>query len=150
MTKILCPTRGGEASYQAQDVAIALARERAKPLVFIYVVDTHFLDRGRWGVRLDVVEGEIARMGEFLLEMARERAAGQGVQAEIRVRHGNLEEELVAAIEEEKADMLVLGRPVGKESAFRLAALQALADRIRAKTGVEVHIVGEPTSPPER
>ncbi|HIQ01546.1 MAG TPA: hypothetical protein EYH30_05385, partial [Anaerolineales bacterium] len=45
MGKILCATRGGEASYRTQDAAIALARERGDSLIFLYVVDTHFLDR---------------------------------------------------------------------------------------------------------
>ncbi|MEA3339900.1 MAG: universal stress protein [Chloroflexota bacterium] len=44
MGKILCATRGGEASYRTQDAAIELAKERGDTLLFLYVVDLHFLD----------------------------------------------------------------------------------------------------------
>jgi hypothetical protein len=36
MGKILCATRGGEASYRIQDAAIALAKERGDTLLFLY------------------------------------------------------------------------------------------------------------------
>ena len=83
MGKILCPTRGGEASYRTQDAAIVLAKEQGKQLVFLYVVDTHFLDRTERAVRPDVVMEEMTRMGEFLLIMAQERAQAHGIQAEL-------------------------------------------------------------------
>ncbi len=141
MGKILCPTRGGEASYRAQDVAIALAKERGLPLVFLYVVDTHFLDRTERAVRPDVVMEEMDRMGGFLLAMAQERAAAQGVQAEVSVRRGELKEELIAAVREEGADLVVLGRPTGEGSTFRPGGLEALAAQIEQETGAEVRIV---------
>lgn len=141
MGTILCATRGGEASYRAQDAAIALARDRGDRLVFLYVVDTHFLDRTERAVRPDVVAEEIARMGAFLLTIAQERAARQGVQAEARVRRGNMPDELIAAVREEGAGLVVLGRPGGEESAFLQADLEALARRIRDETGAETRIV---------
>lgn len=45
MGKILCATRGGEASRHAQDAAIALTQERGEELVFLHVVDVEFLNR---------------------------------------------------------------------------------------------------------
>jgi len=141
MGTILCATRGGEASYRAQDAAIALARERGDTLVFLYVVDTHFLDRTERAVRPDVVAEEMARMGAFLLAMAQERARAQGVEAQARVRRGEMPEELKAAVQEEGANLVVLGRPIGEQSAFREADLEALAEAIRQDTGAEVRIV---------
>lgn len=141
MGTILCATRGGEASYRTQDAAIALARERGDRLVFLYVVDTHFLDRTERAVRPDVVADEMARMGNFLLTIAQERAARQGVQADTRVRRGEMPEELIAAAREEGASLVVLGRPAGEESAFRQADLEALAQEIERATGVETLIV---------
>ena len=141
MGKILCPTRGGEASTRTQDAAIVLAREQGKQLVFLYVVDTHFLDRTERAVRPDVVMGEMTRMGEFLLAMAQERAQAHGIQAEARIRHGELREELKAAVREEEADTVILGQPVGDESAFRLKGLKALAAEIEEETGAETRIL---------
>ena len=54
MGKILCATRGGEASYRAQDAAIALAKERGDTLLFLYVVDLHFLDKTSGAAVVDV------------------------------------------------------------------------------------------------
>ncbi len=141
MAKILCPTRGGKASYRTQDIAIAQALERGEPLVFLYVVDTHFLDRTERAVRPDVVVEEITRMGEFLLTMAQERARAQGALAEARIRRGEFHEELKQAVREEKADLVILGHPEEEESAFKLSALEALAAEVREEMGVEVQIV---------
>ena len=141
MGKILCATRGGKASYRTQDTAIALAQERGDSLVFLYVVDTHFLDRTERAVRPDVVAEEMARMGQFLLTMAQERARAQGVEAEVRIRRGEVLEELKAAAREEGVDLVILGRPGEEESAFRQVDLEAVAREIEEETGVETRIV---------
>ncbi|MBN1137375.1 MAG: universal stress protein [Anaerolineae bacterium] len=142
--KILCPTRGGEASYCTQDAAIALAKERDDELVFLYIVDTSFLRHTSRAVRPDVVAEEMARMGAFLLAMAQERAAAQGVKAETLIRRGNFKEELTRAIEEEAADVLILGKPGGEESAFRLDTLQELAAKVVEGTTCSARIVEYP------
>ncbi len=141
MGKILCATRGGEASYQTQDAAIALAKERGDELLFLFVVDTHFLDKTERAVRPDVVAGEMERMGEFLLAMAQERAQKQGVSADYVLRRGALREELKAAAHEEGVDLVVLGQPANAGSTFGLADLEAFAAEIEAETGVETVIV---------
>ncbi len=141
MGKILCATRGGEASYRAQDAAITLARERGDSLIFLYVVDTHFLDRTERAVRPDVVAEEMARMGQFLLTMAQERAQAQGVEAETRIRRGEVLEELKAAAREEGVDLVILGRPGQEGSTFRQVDLEAVAREIEEETGVETRIV---------
>jgi nucleotide-binding universal stress UspA family protein len=141
MGKILCATRGGEASYRTQDAAIALAQERGDELLFLFVVDTHFLDKGRRAVRPDVVAEEMSHMGEFLLAMAQERAQKQGVAADYLLRRGRFRDELKAAASEESVGLVVLGRPSGEESAFVPADLQAFAAEIEAETGVEAVIV---------
>lgn len=140
MGKILCATRGGEASYRTQDAAIALAKERGDELVFLYVVDTSFLDKTAAPIVVDV-EKDIEMMGEFLLAMAQERAARQGVEAQAIWREGRVHEEIKAGAVEEGATLVVLGRPSGKASAFALEALQAFAEEIERETGIEVVIV---------
>ncbi|MGD8623156.1 MAG: universal stress protein [Anaerolineae bacterium] len=139
MGKILCATRGGEASYRSQDAAIALAKERGDELVFLYVVDLRFLDKTSAPIVVDV-EGEMGKMGRFLLAMAHERAAAQGVEAGTLCREGKVREELIAAAQEEGATLIVLGKPSGEESAFELAGLKKFAARLEEDSGVEVHI----------
>lgn len=142
MGKILCATRGGQASYRTQDAAIALSKERGDELIFFYVADYHFLDKTAAPIVVDV-ENEIVKMGEFLLLMAQERAAAQGVAAQVMVRQGRLWAELVTAAKELEVDMIVLGRPMAQDqqAVFDEAALQAFATGLQTITGAEVRIL---------
>lgn len=115
MGKILCATRGGEASYRAQGSAIALAKERGETLLFLYVVDIHFLDKTAAPIVVDV-ENEVTKMGEFLLLMAKEQAAEQGVVAETICREGKVRDVLKKAAREENVSLVVLGRPAQRVS----------------------------------
>ncbi len=140
MGKILCATRGGEASYRTQDKVITLAKESGDELLFLFVVDLHFLDRTAAPIVVDVTNN-IADMGEFLLLMAKERAAKQGVEARTLIREGEVIDELEKAAQEEAVSRIVLGRPVGDESLFKLVELERLADRIQNDTGIQVQIL---------
>lgn len=140
MGKILCATRGGEASRRTQEQAIVLAKELGAELVFLYVVDMHFLDKTAAPIVVDV-ENELTKMGEFLLLLAKERAARQGVTATGMCRTGGVRDELMEAARQEGVSIVVLGRPAGDESVFQLASLQNFAAQIEAETGVEVRIV---------
>ncbi len=140
MDKILCATRGGAASYRTHDKAIALAKERGGELLFFYVVNMHFLDKTHAPIVVDV-EQEMTKMGEFLLLMAQERAAAQGVTATMLIRKGKMREELKKVACQENVSLVVLGRPAGKESMFQLTSLQAFASELEAEAGVEVQIV---------
>jgi hypothetical protein len=140
LAKILCATRGGEASYRTQDAAIALALERNDGLAFLYVVDLAFLNTTAHAVRPDVVDAEMTRLGEFLLEMARERARRHGLEAEAIVRHGTLAEELVAAVRHTGAVTVVLGKP-DEGAVYDLEDLKDFAKAIEAETGAETVIL---------
>ena len=141
MKKILCATRGGEASRRTQDAVIAMAQEEGATILFLYIVDVEFLRLTARGVRHDVVALELEHMGEFLLEMACERAAAQGVVAESCLRHGPLIEALESAAREEDADAIAFGRPAGPESSFSLADLEALTAQIEEDTGIKTYIL---------
>jgi nucleotide-binding universal stress UspA family protein len=140
MGKILCATRGGEASYPTQDAAIALAKEQGDELVFLYVADISFLNRTAAPLVVDV-ESRLEKLGQFQLVMAQERAAAQGIVAQAIVRKGQLRTELVAAAKEIGATLIVLGRSLGPEAAFEDAALQVFATDLQTETGVEVRIL---------
>lgn len=141
MNKILCATRGGEASRRTQDLVIAMAKETGATILFLYVVDVEFLKLTARGVRADVVTTEMEHMGEFLLAIACERAATQGVEAETCLRHGPLLEALESAAREEGVDAIAFGRPAGPESSFSLTDLQKLAERIEEDTGIKAYIL---------
>lgn len=141
MKKILCATRGGEASLKTQDAVIAMAKEKGATILFLYVVDVEFLRLTARGVRPDVVSTELEHMGEFLLAMACERAAAQGVVAEACLRHGPLIEALESAAREEGADAIAFGRPVGPDSSFSLGDLEALAAQLEQDLGIKSYIL---------
>jgi nucleotide-binding universal stress UspA family protein len=140
MGKILCATRGGEASYRTQDKAIALTKERGDTLLFLYVADLHFLDKTAASIVVDVGD-EVTKMGEFLLLMAQERAREAGVEASLITRQGDVRQQIKAAAVEEDVDLVVLGRPADESSRFKLEALQAFAAEIEEETGIRAVIL---------
>lgn len=140
MAKILCATRGGAASYRAQDGAIWLAVDRGDELLFLYLVNIGFLDKTARAVRPDIVGAEMERLGEFLLEMARERAAKQGIQADLLLRHGEFAEELASAAGEYYADTIVLSESA-EGSLHSLEELESFAAKIEAKNSNQVLIL---------
>ena len=140
MGKILCATRGGEASYFAQDAVIALAKERGDELVFLYVADISFLNQMAAPLVVDV-ESRLEKLGRFQLVMAQERAAAQGIIAQTIVRKGHLRAELVSVAKEIGATLIVMGRSLGPDAAFEDLALQVFAADLQTETGVEVRIL---------
>lgn len=141
MNKILCATRGGEASRSTQEAVIEMAKQRGAAIVFLYVVDVEFLRLTARGVRPDVVTAEMERMGDFLLAIAVERAQKQGVEASGVLRHGPLVEALESAAREEGVDAIAFGRPAGVESSFSLSDLEGLAAAIAQDTGIQTFIL---------
>ena len=142
MGRILCATRGGEASYHTQDAAIALAKEQGDELIFLYVADSSFLNQTAAPLVVNI-ESRLVKMGEFLLLMAQERAAAQGISAQTIVREGKLRAELVRVAREMEVNLIVLGHPVDRHehAIFDETALHALATGLQAITGTEVRIL---------
>lgn len=140
MGLILCATRGGETSYKTQQAAIALAKERGDEILFLYIIDFHFLDKLASPIVVDI-EGEMEQMGGFFLLIAKEGATEQGVEARTMIRKGAVREEIIKATLEEKVNLVVLGTPGEKRSAFQMASLEEFRDEIEAITGAETVLV---------
>ncbi len=139
--KILCATRGGEASYRTQDAAIALAQKRGDELLFLYVADVKFLKTTARAVRPGVVMAEMEKMGEFFLALAQERAHKQGVTASYVLQRGELRDAIKAAARQPDVTLVVLGKPGGTESAFVPESLEALAAEIEFEVKTPVRIL---------
>jgi nucleotide-binding universal stress UspA family protein len=142
MGKILCATRGGEASVRNQNAAIQRAKEGGDELYFFFVVDVEFLAHADYALRSDVVTSEMEKMAHFLMAMAVERAGKQSVKADYIIRHGHFGEELRATVKEQNVSLIILGMPGGEESAFKVSGLQSFAEEVHKDTGVEVWIPG--------
>lgn len=140
METILCATRGGEASLKTQQHAIALAKERGARLMFFFVYDTRFLDTYT-APHVPAIDGELQKMGEFLLLMAKERAEKEGVEAGIVVREGKFSEELIGAVRETGASLVIVGHPAAKSVTTMDFLENKLAAAVREATDAEVVIL---------
>ncbi len=136
MGKILCVTRGGEASIQTQQAAIRRANQTGDVLVFFYVVDLEFLAFADYALRSDIVEEQMDNMAKFLMVMAVERAAEQGVEASYLIRHGDFAQEVVRTAKEEKATLVVLGKPGQEKNQFKLDQLKEMAESLQQQSGI--------------
>lgn len=140
MGLILCATRGGEASYRSQQVAISLAKERGDEIIFLYIINLDFLDKTSAPIVVDI-ENELEQMGRFFLLMAKERAVEEGVEVRTLIRRGDVREEIIRVAMEEQVTLVVLGRPVGKLSAFLESSLEEFRQEIEKETGAETALV---------
>lgn len=143
MGPIVCATRGGEASRRTQEKAIALARAREAPLIFLFVADTNFAHLSNPALA-EVLADEMERLGRGLLYIARTRAEEQGIFAEIVVRYGAVRQAIEDFLREVQASTLVMGAPgTGSEKkTFSPGELPQFAQEINTTTGVEVIVVG--------
>lgn len=137
MATILSPTRGGKLSYLNQDRAIAFAKEREAKLIFLYVCDVQF-DHQVTEDTLADVEAELEDMGQFLLSMAQDRAAEEGLEAEALVRSGNFREVLDSVIKENEVDTLILGTSQEENSHTTPVFLRELSADLAKKYSLEV------------
>ena len=137
MTTILCPTRGGRASIPNQERAIAIAKERAGEVLFLYVSNVHFLNRLASPVLVDVQE-ELDELGEFMLTMAQERAQKAGVRARTAIRSGIFRTALRELIQEQDIAAVVLGTPAEAGGITTPDYRADLIDWILTETGVDV------------
>ncbi len=142
MSSIVCATRGGEGSRAAQMTAIKRAKETGEPLLFLYVVDPESLEENIDDSLKDAILAEMNWMGETLLRIAQKRAALAHLPTEIKIRRGNVHEEIVHFMKDVEADLLIVGAPRGTTAnVFGDDAIERLADVIRQETAVSVEII---------
>jgi nucleotide-binding universal stress UspA family protein len=139
---ILCPTRGGKASYPNQDRAIALAKERGADLLFLYVNNVEFLDH-TMGSKVVDLETELDEMGDFLLAMAQERAQMADVKAFTTVRRGNFRQVLKAILKEREIDTIILGSSGSDAGLVTREYIQKLGKELSEEASVEFIILYE-------
>lgn len=139
MPGIACAIRGGPASQPTITRAIDLDKETGLPLHFLYVVNLDFLSQTATS-RVHTISEEMAEMGKFILLMAQETAARQGISATGVVRHGNIAEEVIGLCHELEADYLVLGKPRAEreDTVFTHEMLQQFVARTEEQTGARV------------
>jgi nucleotide-binding universal stress UspA family protein len=137
---ILCPTRGGKASYPNQDRAIALAKERDVGLLFLYVTDVRFLGLTAAPKVVDI-ETKLDEMGDFLLAMAQERAQKSDVKAYTLVQRGEFREVLKDVIREYPISTVILGSSSQGSRVITPEYVEKLRQEISIEMGVEFIVV---------
>ncbi len=138
---IVCATRGGEGSRAVQMAAIRQAKETGCPLIFLYVTDPYSL--GEFDdVLITAVRDELNWMGETLLRTAQRRADDAQLHSEVRIRQGNVREEINYFLQECNAGLLLLGAPRGTTAnVFGDDAVEKFAQSIMDSTGVKVGLI---------
>lgn len=142
MSSVVCAIRGGPHSQFTIETAIKLAKQTDSSLHFLYVVDLNFLEQTIM-LHKDAVSDELKQMGEFILLMAQEKAATQGIEAKTYVRRGIFLDELIALCLELQANHIVLGRPESRASHLSVEQLEAIQHRIELATQSRVIWAGE-------
>ncbi len=142
MGPIVCATRGGEASRRTQERAIALAKERETPLIFLCVFDSRLAERLDDALAA-AVRKEQQWLGRALLGIAQARAQAQNLAAEAVVRSGPVLETIEEYLRQVDAAALVIGEPKTDSplAAFASNRVYEFAERIQQDTGVEVIVV---------
>ncbi len=139
MKTIVCAVRGGEKSKPTVDGAIALARDSAARLIFVYVIDAEFLAHATVG-RHSITMPQLEAMAEFILLTMQVRAEEQGVSAEYAIREGQVQEQIRAYVLEVHPDILVMGKPAHQEDddLFTHPVQNAFVQSLQDEAGVEV------------
>jgi nucleotide-binding universal stress UspA family protein len=142
MGPIVCATRGGEASRRTQERAIALAKERDAPLIFLCAVDPGFAGPVNEELSTALAD-ELRRLGRSLLCIAQARAREQGVEAQTHVRCGPARQIIEEYLQEVDASVLLIGSPQTdtQRQAFDAEEMHRFAEALRQTTDVEVIIV---------
>jgi nucleotide-binding universal stress UspA family protein len=141
---IVCGVTGSTHSQKAALEAARLAKTDNARLTFVYAVDTGFLNNSIGGrLTSDLARDGLARLGAQLLDFAGQLAQSQGVSPKKIVRTGAVLEILKQVLQEEKADLLVLGhenRTFFEKALFK-GKVEDHAHELQQQTGTEVSII---------
>ena len=141
--KIVCGVTGSLHSQKAALEAAKMAAESSADLIYVYAVDVSFLNMGSGYITSGVVAESLNRLGEQFLDFAGELAKVQGVTARKILKKGLVLEVLIQVVQEEKADLLVLGHEPRTfiEKAILKGDVEEHLDELISQTGVEIRVI---------
>jgi nucleotide-binding universal stress UspA family protein len=141
---IVCGVTGSTHSQKAALEAAILAKRDSARLTFVYAVDTGFL-KSSLGGRLssNLAQDGLNRLGAHILDFAEQLAQSQGITPKKIVRVGAVLEILKQVLQEENADLLVLGHEnrTFLEKALFKGQVEDHIDELKQQTGTEVTII---------
>ncbi len=138
---IVCATRGGEGSRAVQLAAIERAKQSGKDLVFLFVADSAMQERVEETLHT-AVRNELIWMGNVMLQIAKLRAGARDIDVRLKVRVGQVREEIEQFLQESQAELLLLGAPRGTTATvFGDDAIEQFARTIQTDTGIQVEVI---------
>jgi nucleotide-binding universal stress UspA family protein len=142
-TKIVCGVTGSLHSQKAALEAAVLANQSHAELIYVYVIDVSFLKRGSGYITSGAVADSLDRLGEQFLKVAEELAKTQGVTARKILKKGEVLDVLIQVVQEEKADLLVLGHEPRTfiEKALFNGSVEDHQEQLKKQTGAEVMVI---------
>ncbi|MFC7018261.1 MULTISPECIES: universal stress protein [Haloarcula] len=133
--QVLLPTDGSEGAAAATDVAFALAGRFDAPVHALYVVDERFV-----ADEFDAPVEAAEREATAALEAASDRGTEHGVSVEKHLRRGVPHEEILDAVDDYAADLVVMGTH-GRTGLDRFRHVGSVTERVVRSAPVEVHTV---------
>lgn len=129
---ILVPTDGSDGAAAALGTALGLAAEFDAAVHALFVVDERFV-----ATEYDAPVEEAEREGEAVLDRAGERGREAGIAVEKHLRTGVPHEEIVGAVDDYGADLVVMGKH-GRTGLDRFLNLGSVAERVVRAAPVQV------------
>ena len=144
--QILCAVRGGPESRQTVTLSIDMALETGAKLTFFHIMDAEFLGHAAISRTLSGIYDELKEMGTFTMLILVDRAQRRGVQdVNYMVREGNVRKQLVQIAAENKAEVMIVGRPTRGPTAnvFKMGEMESFAEELAREGGLKVLVVPE-------
>ena len=140
---IVCGVTGSEASRKAAIEATRLAKDNKANLIYVYAIDTTFLEGMTIELTSDFAQKTLEHLGGRILERAEEISSAEGVTSKKILRPGAVLEVLKQVLAEEKADLLVIGhenRSFFEKVLFKGEVEDHIQELIN-QTGVQVQLI---------
>ena len=138
--RILLPTDGRESMERVVDHAADVAARRDATVSVLYVVDDRAfltLDEGMQ----DEATAQLHEQGEDAVSRAAERLQAEGIAVETNVREGDPAEEILDALDDVDADLVVMGTRRGE---FEQSMLGSVSRQVVESTETPVLTVPAP------
>jgi nucleotide-binding universal stress UspA family protein len=130
--KIVCGVTASAHSQKAALEAAKLAKQHGAQLIYVYVVDLAFLKGGKLGsLSQDVIAQSIEKLGRQIVDLAEQIAQKAALEV------------LGQVMNEQKADLLVLGheeRTFFEKHLFE-GSVEDHIQELKARTGAEVTVI---------
>jgi len=149
---IICATKGSSGCKIAENKAIEIAKKYNSKIIFLYVIDVGFLEKGVGGggewTMDDAVSG-LKNVGGVILDIAKEKAVERGMLSGdvlTEERTGDIASQIKVSVEQNNADLVIIGHPetdVGflERHLLKRDGTEKFVKHLKEKIGSEVMIV---------